>query len=172
MKSQVVRTLASVLVALGVVLATAGCATHMACTAIGVVDALFLDASPWFAAHPNGRLQACFDDRCQVVDATSSEPITLEVLSAPPSGVRTLTVQSIESEHFSPTDSVPANRVQISEAIELIPQSVGSSEACRLTAWGQNARISADGTLALHGWTGHVLPPAANRPDRIRDRAD
>jgi len=154
MKLQAVGALASVVVAFGTVLAITGCVTEVACPAIGVVNAVFLDASPWLAAHPNGRLRACFDGRCQRVAASIPEPVTLEALSAHPSRPRLLTVKS----------SGTTDRVQISEAIKLSPRSVGSSRACQLTAWGQNVRITADGTLTMRGWNGHVLPPATSSP--------
>jgi len=73
------------------VTSSTGCVPHACATAAQFPPGVWLDPSPWLAAHPGSALTACLDGNCKKADAATTAILQLTVpyrSPAPESDIR------------------------------------------------------------------------------------
>jgi len=132
----------------------AGCTEQVCAGPAQLVPAVFLDASPWLAAHPDAQLRACYGSGpCRTLTHGSDSQAQLPIGSGGWHGAHVLTIQSTDA----------AAPVHVERQVTL--HEVISGQGCaRTDAIGENVVLNANGTLTLRGWSGQVLPPEYSVP--------
>lgn len=129
-----------------------GCATQVCNEAARWPPGVWLDASPWLAAHPGASLSACLNERCKKADAGATSVLQLIIsnparLPQPGKATYLLTVTAAGATPLKVQARVTLHRSQV-------------RGPCGTETWWQaDARLSAAGHISIwHGKSGPFAP--------------
>jgi hypothetical protein len=134
-----------------------GCVPQVCATAAQFPPGVWLDPSPWLAAHSESTLTACLDGGCKKADAATTAVLQMSVpyrSPAPETGKATY-VLTVTSGGSSP--------LRIRTRVTLHESQV--SGPCGTQTWWQaDARLNRAGHLSIWHGTSGPFPPQVPRP--------